>query len=355
MITLSIVRDKTNKVAALLIALVMIQAVCAVGSIAAGPSEGNCSYANWQDQHSLWEISTRCDPTCMGAPDMQLPVHRFNNGFWEQSSEPDLRHHMAEQAAWSVVFVHGNMTEVDWSRSHSLDLFKKLTDRAEGPIRLICLSWPSENPKLWISPSRQMREKKSIVKANTFQLAYFLQRLGDGQPHGMIGFSLGAAVVAGAMHLNAGGDIGGVVLGESLSYPLRETLETRVGFVAPAFDRNALTANGEYCQMRCTFSSLVNLYNSRDPVMKRFRVFDHSTTLAAGYLGLFETKYRPLQADPAAGGQILQIDCRSIGATHAFKSYMCCCGFNTMIDNVLGKDASTTASVAESFVQINNN
>ncbi len=60
---------------------------------------------------------------------------------------------------------------------------------------------------------------------------------------------------------------------------------------------------------------LVNIYNSRDPVLRRFRFIDRVTTpIAAGFSGLADPRAtQPLQAD----ARIAQYDCgEAVGTSH---------------------------------------
>jgi len=253
---------------------------------------------------------------------------------------------MQSHAAWTVLFVHGNRTSLESARSQSTAIFENLKQRSSGPIRFICLSWPSEKSKHSILPSVLVNEKKEVIRVTGLQLAKLLKRAPKDSIQGMLGFSFGCAVIGYALHLQAEE----AVAGSWQDYQEGHADQTmqgpvpiiRLGFIAPAMDRCALQPSGEYCNAMDSVGHLVNLYNSRDPVLRRFRFFDRQKPIAAGYAGLLDTKFQPL----ASNTRVLQFDCKSIGATHALKDYFRCAAYGRLLDNVLGNDPEPSSVVA---------
>ncbi len=98
----------------------------------------------------------------------------------------------------------------------------------------------------------------------------------------MIGFSFGGAVICGTLQLMSGGTLDC----RTLPVPMVEYQNIRVSLIAPAFERHELNAGGEYEFALSRIDKLVNLYNSSDPVLKRFRFIDDGSPVAAGFLGL---------------------------------------------------------------------
>lgn len=307
---------------------------CGVPSapIAATVIESN-SYDNLTGEweiNTLWEVSTRCASRslCCIAPNQPLPVARFDGCCWVQSSETELIQEMNENPVWTIVFVHGNRTDSHSARRHCLTLFRHLEERAAGQFRLISLSWPSEKSNQVALPCQLVEQKKQLIQATAGHLSYLVDRLPEGEIHAFVGFSFGSAIVASALHLKAGGDLGRV----AIRSPESSTAQSyRIGLIAPAFERGAFSRQGQFSRAPEKIESLVNLYNSQDPILRRFRFFDREHPFAAGYSGLLDARFEPL----SGSDRFSQLDCRSIGPTHGFNDYVRCPAFVCLLDSIL--------------------
>ena len=93
----------------------------------------------------------------------------------------------------------------------------------------------------------------------------------------------------------------------------------------------------------------MNLYNSRDPILRRFRFLDRlSQPIAAGFAGI-ETAFTPRVISPLAGQTtIRQYDCGGvIGTTHSERSYYGECPyFREIIRHLLWEESGATKSNA---------
>ncbi|MBX3419942.1 MAG: hypothetical protein KF752_00155 [Pirellulaceae bacterium] len=280
-------------------------------------------------QHSLWEINSRNSATDVrnAACSDSLPVARCNAGHWQNSAHLELLADIAANPARTIIYVHGNRTDWADARVRAGVVYQLLVSRADGPIRVISLNWPSERPPA-VLPKQLVSQKQSTITATSFHLANFLRRLPSDEVRGIIGFSFGCSVISGALHLLAGGSLDGC----QLAAALRPPSAVRLGFVVPAFDCNAYCSGGRYEAAPVAIEYLVNLYNSQDPILKHFRLFDQVHPVAAGYAGL-----KGLDGRCQESCHWLQVDCRAIGKTHAEKDYRRCPNYRVLIDNVLGK------------------
>lgn len=297
---------------------------------------------------SLWEISTRGieSNNCILGAAGEMGTSQFVAGIWEAASESQLVAELSSQPAWTVLFVHGNRTSLEMSRCHSRAIFESLRQRTVRPIRVISLSWPSEKPKPLLLPSALVEEKKELIRSTGIRLADFLERLEGDAIQAMVGFSFGSAIIACALHLHNGGQICGICTPVQFPSRQKEISDShcrclRVGFIAPAMDRCALRSGGEYSRALESIGQLVNLYNSRDPILRRFRFFDRDNPIAAGYAGLLDTQYQPL----AVSTRFQQFDCRAIGASHALADYCRCSAYEELLANILGQTVSLTGEI----------
>jgi hypothetical protein len=287
------------------------------------PSENEADF-------SLWEVSTRCASRsiCCIAPTAPLPVTKLAGGCWVESSESELIQQMLNEPRWTILFVHGNRTNSQIARQHSLSLLRYLKNRSKQPVRLISVSWPSEKCTQVALPSQLVEQKKQLIRATAGHLSYLIDRLPEQEVDALVGFSFGCAVVASALHLKSGGDLGGAAIQVP---PKSDTERYRVGLIAPAFERGAFSACGEFSRAAESIDSLVNLYNSQDPVLRRFRFFDREHPFAAGYAGLLDARFEPLSGT----NRFSQFDCCGIGSTHGFNDYLGCPAFLWLLDSVL--------------------
>ena len=114
-------------------------------------------------------------------------------------------------------------------------------------------------------------------------LANVLTQLPMELPLGALGYSFGAPVTCGALQLLGGGSLAG----RALPAPATRPSSIRLSLMAPAFDQESFSLNGRYRKTLEIVEQVVNLYNSDDPILRRFRFFDReSAPVAAGFSGL---------------------------------------------------------------------
>jgi hypothetical protein len=276
---------------------------------------------------SVWEASTRGLGECP-APGAPLKISRLIGcKFYASSLEAFLADPVAVTAPRTIVYVHGNWMEYDNARERGLTLYRMLCQQTSDPIRMILFSWPSEREGR-VAPD--VREKAALTQIESYFLADFLKNAPQDKPLGLLGFSFGGAVISGTLQLFAGGSLDGRTLPE----PRPCFPSTRVSLTAPAFDRAQFSSTGKFALALNNVERLVNLYNSQDPVLKRFRFLDRGAPVAAGFLGIELRSGGPLNSDP----RIVQYDCsRAAGRTHSeLDYYKECSAFKHSLQNILG-------------------
>jgi len=280
---------------------------------------------------ALWEISSRRLPDCPARDfEPSFEVTEVADGYrWPQSLQA-LREYIQQHPEQRVVFyVHGNWMPSADARERAVAVYQRLKCISPAvPICFIAFTWPSERRE---GIARDLAVKKTRLDTDSRYFAQVIRSLQLGHPAGFIGYSFGGAVVCGAQHLLAGGAICDYRL-DSLP-PAR--LPANITLIAPAFDRQDLTPRGKYHLAIQDHDSVFNLYNSMDPILKRFRFFDRDgSPIAAGFAGISAPRsVAPLSEDSS----IRQFDCRSIGRTHAELDYLKCAVATGAFENVLGK------------------
>jgi len=297
-------------------------------------------------QSAIFEISTRhlCDRfRSISFEQPNVEVNKWSGNRWVRSD--------AEEALptngtgiLTIIYVHGNFMERNNALERVRIVDRYLREQTDRPFRLLMLSWPSQKES---KPLRDVLVNAESAECEALYFAWMLQRLRNEPQVSLLGFSFGARAVTGGLHLDAGGAIPGFV---GPPMPNKDpTMKYRVGLVAPAMDRNWIEKNGKHQLAMTHVESMVNLYNSKDPILRRFRFIDRlSSPIAAGFAGFvgISAFADPRVTTPLTGqSRIRQYDCGSvIGTTHSEKSYYGECPyFRKVIEHLLWKETGESA------------
>ena len=293
----------------------------------------------------VWELSSRHLAekfNCINPNDPGLRAQRHTQSGWQSE---DLQNALVDDGKLVILYVHGNFMERNNALDRVLILNNYLQQRSNRPYRLLMLSWPSTREP---HPLRDVYENAESAESQALLVAWLLERLSNHSEVSLLGFSFGSRAVTGGLHLNAGGTIPGF---RYQTNSTREAMENRyrVALVAPALDRDWLANQGRHSRSLETVLGLVNLYNSKDPILRRFRFIDRlSRPVAAGFAGFIglpglEGVSNPRATEPLVNSsKIRQFDCGSaVGTTHSEKSYYGQCQyFSLVLDHLLGQEAN---------------
>ncbi|MCA9129721.1 MAG: alpha/beta hydrolase [Planctomycetales bacterium] len=281
---------------------------------------------------AFWEVSTRHlgeqPPQCFV---QQMMVSKFDCSWQIASLDQLVADCEANPQRRIVIYSHGNWMEYGEARQRALMIFRMMCACHNQPLTFIAFTWPSERDQGF---AKDIRGKKDLIDIESYYLASLITLLPADQPIGIMGFSFGTRVVSGALHLLGGGTLGGRGIMQSDA----ERPPYRVSLYAGAFDRDAFTSGGEYRCGLTNVEQLVNLFNSDDPVLRRFHFFERgSSPTAAGYRGLLIPCSVP-NSSGIAGlfPSITQYDCRAIGRSHSETDYLRCPAMQRAMQNVLG-------------------
>ncbi len=293
-------------------------------------------------QSEIYEISTRhlCDRfRSISFEQPNVEVNKWSGYRWERS---DVESALPTNGSGmlTIIYVHGNFMERNNALERVRIVDRYFKEQADRPYRLLMLSWPSQRES---KPLRDVLVNAESAECESLYIAWMLQRLRNEPQVSILGFSFGARSVTGGLHLDAGGALAGL-----MKAPMPNTdptMKYRVGLVAPAMDRHWIEASGKHHLAMTHVESMVNLYNSRDPILRRFRFIDRlSSPIAAGFAGFagIAGLADPRVTTPLAGqSRIQQYDCGSvIGTTHSEKSYYGECPyFRRVIQHLLWKES----------------
>lgn len=256
-------------------------------------------------------IGTRCegDAMCSG---LVCESHAGLGGpsGWESLSWDQLSVELAKPTP-TIIYIHGNRVDCGYSKSHGLAMYRSLAKRrqGDGPIRFIIWSWPSSQIRGQV---RDYQVKAARTKQVGWQLAWAIDQLPAETPLAVIGYSYGARVASGALHLLAGGHLGSLELNERL-HPERPPV--RAAFVAAALDANWIRPGGYHGRALEQIDELLLVNNHLDPAMRFYHLAMESGARPLGFggaggLGQFATRVRSVDVT------------NSVGRHHAIEEYL---------------------------------
>jgi hypothetical protein len=256
--------------------------------------------------HELWIVSTRnlSGNFCDVPPDAFSPgVERFicNRG-WTRSSLDELVS-TDNPAVTTAILVHGNDTDAGEAETRGREFYRELMTgcRASGPTRLIVWSWPSDKVVPCYRKDAQLKACRTNVEG--YYLARFVDLLGPDSPVTVGGYSYGARVVTGGLHLLGGGVLEGRQLSDRVHPDRHPATAVLMG---AALANNWLLPGMRHDRAVSQVDRLVILFNPKDFVLHFYpRLWGGrgpealgATGLAAGRLGVEATKVKQFNVQP---------------------------------------------------------
>jgi hypothetical protein len=252
---------------------------CASNCLTAAPPCGTCV------EHDLWLVSTRSAPYCGCLTEgvERLQYYHYENGCWTPSDRIGFL--AADDPAVTTCFIiHGNQSDACTVRQFALVARKMLA--RETPchcrIRVVMWSWPAD--KVTHRNRDDVNIKSPRSDAQGYYLAWLVDQMNPGVPLSMVGYSLGARTIGGALQILDGG----VMAGRSLDnrvHPERRSI--RAVYMAAAVDNDWLCPG--HCHGRALNQAehLINLYNPQDPILRFYPLLSRRPRLpdALGYQG----------------------------------------------------------------------
>lgn len=232
-------------------------------------AESRDSSSNYSaDEHQMWLVSTRQLPSAPRGTSAEPQVRRYQaQSGWSDSSIDELLAAEKPSAA-TCVLVHGNHTDRQLALSKGFEVYRTLVRgaKAEQPVRLIVWSWPSDQIPGSFREDARIKARRTNIEA--FYLANFLDRLRGKNPVSLVGYSFGARVITGSLHLLGGGALANRQLEpriESQRPPFYAVL------LAAAVDREWLLEGRPHGRALSAVERMVVLVNPQDRVLRWYR------------------------------------------------------------------------------------
>jgi hypothetical protein len=288
--------------------------VAAASPCEASPSETSDSpstaCSDRRELDEVWMMTTR-GMGCLCPSRAEQPTPRVYRRVDNQWVASDLKEFLDSTNADKplIFFAHGNRMSYGESKSAGMSVYRALVRPADTPpIRFVLWAWPTDPIQGYKVDALQ---KGSRANSEAYYLGWVLSQVNPQQKVALLGYSFGARIAAGAMHLNGGGS----VLGYSLDDEANKTSPMRLVLMAAAVDNTALAAGRKYGLALERADAALFLNNGCDRALKHYWRLDKcSCPQALGYTGL---------AGPVpAGAQLRQINvCCEIGSEHYWKNY----------------------------------
>ncbi len=233
---------------------------------------------------SFWIINTRCLPTvgCCGAAPFSPQVLRWECG---QGSEPSTLDELLKtdsQDWFTVFYVHGNLTSHQGAVEVCNLLRSQLPERvcSGQPVRLILWSWPSD------CDAGRLRDDTAVAGARAATESYYLGRfatmLHADQRMLVVGYSFGARVTTGALHLLSGHSLGGRELNdEHMGENKLQAPRLRAVLLAAAIDVDWLIPGHFHGAAAMPVERMAITTNRRDFVLSKYRIAEKRNAPAA--------------------------------------------------------------------------
>jgi hypothetical protein len=219
----------------------------------------------------------------------------------------------------TIFYVHGNqMTPAD-AKNQGLALYRKLVNYAgcEERIRFVIFSWPSAKVPGLLN---DVRVKAMRTGPAGCQLAWLLDRMPAETPISLIGFSFGARIITGGLHVLGGGSICNGLTLEERVHPDRAPMNAVL--IAAALHSHWL-GKGQHHGLAMTQVDRMFLLNNCDDLALRYyhlTTTDGSRPQALGICG-------PTCIDSEYAAKIKMRDVsRYAGSRHDLFLYLCAPG-----------------------------
>jgi hypothetical protein len=214
----------------------------------------------------LWMLSTRH----LGCPQWHSPdnpdlqvLHYIPNEGWQQSTW-EAWQASGSASGTTVVYVHGN--RIDWDKAfrRGMAAYRALIRNAPAcePVRFAIWSWPSTQI---CGAGRDAKVKADRADLECHYFARFLNHFDSESRVSLIGYSFGARIVSGALHLTAGGRLCGHNLpgaGE------RGGISTRAALLAAAMHNYWWLPGCRHELSLSQVQSMLVLFNPCDPALR---------------------------------------------------------------------------------------
>jgi hypothetical protein len=234
----------------------------------------------------LWFVSTRkARYDAAGTAGLQFSKYDGAGG-WRRAT---LDEFIAADASVPTCFhVHGNRVNYAQSNCGGWRFYNVLTDcQSRGPLRFVIVSWPSD--RIGGGQRNDVRTKAVVAECHAYHLAGLVDRMPAEAQVSMVGYSYGARLIGGSLHLLGGGTLRGRRLTDR---PHDQPRQVRAVLLAGALDSTHFLPGAAFQKAPTQIDHLLVARNPADRVLKwypllyKFTLRPKRGTQSMGYVGV---------------------------------------------------------------------
>jgi len=264
----------------------------------------------------FWQLSTRHLWGCASSDLAEsIAAHEYviadKQMNWQKRSLDEFFRNDGKLA--TVFCVHGNRRSADDAVARGWMMYDALELSDTVPVRFVLWSWPSDRVR---GLRRDISSKAARTEDDAYYFGWVLRHLHSPSRVGIAGYSFGARIVTGGLHLAAGGQLDG----RSIEAPDPVPTPHSYGVVlaAGAEHNHWILPNSVHGQALENVDHFFNIYNSCDPILARYRFIDRrEKPVALGFAGISPSSLG------AFASRVEQRDAApSIGRTHDSHAYL---------------------------------
>lgn len=269
-----------------------------------------CQQFRVREQDKVWVVSSRhlgCNAK-ITADSLQALV--YDKGTWQP--KPMAEFYATDSAdVVTTTYIHGNRIDAGLARADGLAVYFQLVGKYDHQraVRFVIYSWPSDQIK---GPLVDVRTKAARADQEAFYLAKFVSKIDKDVPLGLVGYSYGARIILGGMHLLGGGSFGGRSVEPSQGQAIRVAL-----WAAAEHNHWPLPGHAHGQALGMADQWLITI-NCCDPALRRYAAVDPcSKPTALGFAGFAGG----LPSDLAARTRMMNVS-NIVGGAHDMHLYL---------------------------------
>src|SRR5262249_51985093 len=162
----------------------------------------------------------------------------------------------------TCVWIHGWRVNACDAQQIGWSVYRRIKSQSCEPFRFVIWSWPSEQTHGFLEDAR---EKAYLSDVGAYPLAWLVDQIDPRVPVSIVGFSLGARIATGSLHLLGGGCLVGCRLDHRI-HPQR--CPSRAVLLAGALDNFSLSVGQRNSEALCQTDRMLVMVNDTDNVLK---------------------------------------------------------------------------------------